>query len=57
MVHWLDADMLPYADHVEAQMRWHHAIDHAVVLGHKMFVDPPLGKLAAGEVPGLSSRV
>lgn len=36
----LDSDMVVYRDHVEAQMRWHHLIDYAVVLGHKMFVDP-----------------
>jgi GT2 family glycosyltransferase len=36
----LDSDMVVYRDHVEAQMRWHHLLDYAVVLGHKMFVDP-----------------
>lgn len=40
VVHWLDADMLVEPDEVEAQLRWHHLIDHAVVLGHKWFVDP-----------------
>ena len=35
VVHWLDADMLPHRDEVEAQLRWHHLIDHAVVMGHK----------------------
>lgn len=40
VIHWLDADMVPYRHHVEAQMRWHHLVDYAVVLGHKMFVDP-----------------
>ena len=39
VLHWLDADMLPHRDQVEAQLRWHHLIDHAVVMGHKMFVD------------------
>lgn len=34
----LDADMLAYRDHVEAQMRWHHAADYLAVLGHKRFV-------------------
>ena len=24
---------------VEAQPRWHHVIDYAVVLGHKVFAD------------------
>ena len=40
VIHWLDSDMIPYRHHVEAQMRWHHLVDYAVVLGHKMFVDP-----------------
>jgi hypothetical protein len=40
VLHWLDADMLVEREHVEAQLRWHHVIDHAVVLGHKWFVDP-----------------
>jgi GT2 family glycosyltransferase len=35
----LDADMLVYREHVESQMRWHHLLDYAVVMGHKMFVD------------------
>jgi GT2 family glycosyltransferase len=39
VLHWLDADMLPHHDEVEAQLRWHHLLDHAVVLGHKTFVD------------------
>jgi glycosyltransferase involved in cell wall biosynthesis len=40
VIHWLDADMLPEREHVEAQLRWHHEIDYGVVLGHKWFVDP-----------------
>lgn len=40
VIHWLDADMVPCRDQVELQMRWHHEIDHAVVMGHKTFVDP-----------------
>ena len=39
VIHWLDADMVPCRHEVEAQMRWHHLLDHAVVLGHKAFVD------------------
>ncbi|WP_162145931.1 glycosyltransferase [Glycomyces tenuis] len=35
----LDADMVAWRDHVEAQMRWHHAADYLAVLGHKRFVD------------------
>lgn len=39
VIHWLDADMVPDRHEVEAQMRWHHVIDYAVVLGHKTFAD------------------
>lgn len=51
VVHWLDADMLAFREHVEAQLRWHHLIDYAVVLGTKRFVDPePLLGLGPAEV-------
>jgi GT2 family glycosyltransferase len=51
VVHWLDSDMLVERDHVEAQLRWHDLLDHAVVLGHKLFVDPaPLSEVAPAEV-------
>ena len=40
VIEWLDADMLAFREHVEAQLRWHHQIDYAVVLGTKRFVDP-----------------
>lgn len=39
VVHWLDADMVVEHREVEAQLRWHHLIDYAVVLGHKSFAD------------------
>jgi GT2 family glycosyltransferase len=39
VIHWLDSDMLLFADHVEAQLRWHHVADYLVVLGYKRFVD------------------
>lgn len=39
VVQWLDADMVLCRRHLETQMRWHHVIDHAVVLGHKTFID------------------
>lgn len=39
VVHWLDADMVAGRDEVEAQLRWHHVIDYAVVLGDKVFAD------------------
>ena len=40
VIHWLDADMVPSRHQVAHHMRWHHTLDHAVVLGHKSFVDP-----------------
>jgi len=40
VIHWLDSDMLACREHVEAQLRWHHVIDHAVILGYKRFVEP-----------------
>ncbi|MEO9322590.1 glycosyltransferase family A protein [Nocardioides sp. C4-1] len=40
VLHWLDADMLVERHEVEAQARWHHLLDHVVVLGDKWFVDP-----------------
>src|SRR5699024_5927624 len=51
VLHWLDSDMLVERDHVEAQLRWHDLLDHAVVLGHKWFVDPePLAGVSPEEV-------
>jgi glycosyltransferase involved in cell wall biosynthesis len=41
IIHWLDADMVAYPSHVEAQARWHHQLPYAVTLGYKRFVDAP----------------
>lgn len=41
IIHWLDADMVTYPEHVEAQARWHHELGYAVTLGWKRFVDGP----------------
>ncbi|WP_168801366.1 glycosyltransferase [Glycomyces buryatensis] len=41
----LDSDMLAFADHIESQLRWHHAADYLAVLGHKRFVDYKPGDL------------
>jgi GT2 family glycosyltransferase len=38
ILQWLDADLVPFPDHVEAQARWHHATPDAVTLGYKRFV-------------------
>ncbi|MEO3855223.1 glycosyltransferase [Acrocarpospora sp. B8E8] len=37
IVHWLDADMIPFREHVEAQLRWHHLADYLVVMGALRF--------------------
>ncbi|MEV0969772.1 glycosyltransferase [Microtetraspora glauca] len=39
VVHRVDADILPYRDHVESHMRWHHLADYLVVLGTLRFAD------------------
>lgn len=38
ILHWLDADMIVFPEHVEAQVRWHHVSDELVTLGYKRFV-------------------
>lgn len=43
----LDADMVVYREHVEAHMRWHHAVDYSAVLGHKLCVDFVPGAMSA----------
>lgn len=40
ILHWLDADMVVYPEHVAAQARWQHVLPYAVTLGYKRFVDP-----------------
>jgi glycosyltransferase involved in cell wall biosynthesis len=40
ILHWLDADMVAFPEHVAAQARWHHVVPYAVTLGYKRFVDP-----------------
>ena len=40
VLHWLDADMVVFAEHVAAQARWHDLADHVVTLGYKRFVEP-----------------
>ncbi|QSB14426.1 glycosyltransferase [Natronosporangium hydrolyticum] len=43
ILHWLDADMVAFPDHVAAQARWHHLLPYAVTLGYKRFVEPAAG--------------
>jgi len=38
ILHWLDADLVPFPEHVEAQARWHHLSPDVVTLGYKRFV-------------------
>src|SRR6185503_1031158 len=40
IIHWLDADMVAFPEHVAAQARWQHVLPYAVTLGYKRFVDP-----------------
>src|SRR6266545_1039034 len=46
VIHWLDADMVVFHDHVEANMRWHHEADYLVVMGYKRFVEFTAGGLS-----------
>lgn len=46
----LDSDMLAWHNHVASQMRFHHQIDYALVLGHKRFVDYAPGQLEPAKV-------
>lgn len=48
VLHWLDADLIPFPEHVAAQVRWHHAAPDVVTLGYKRFV--PHGLPAVSEV-------
>ncbi|MBG0828306.1 glycosyltransferase [Planomonospora sp. ID67723] len=50
VIHWLDADMVPFREHVEAQLRWHHLADYLVVLGSLKFVDLAAGLPSPREV-------
>ena len=38
VLHWLDADMLAFPDHIEQQLRWHHVADYLVTIGYKRLV-------------------
>jgi glycosyltransferase involved in cell wall biosynthesis len=38
ILHWLDADMVVFPEHIEAQARWHDLIPDAVTIGYKRFV-------------------
>ena len=60
ILHWLDADLVPFPEHVEAQARWHHIAPDVVTLGYKRFVSDEvavpaavLPKVVAGEIEHL----
>jgi glycosyltransferase involved in cell wall biosynthesis len=57
ILHWLDADLVPFPHHVEAQARWHHVAPDAVTLGYKRFVSsgpwPTPQEVARGPVEQL----
>ncbi|HEY8472912.1 MAG TPA: glycosyltransferase [Natronosporangium sp.] len=38
ILQWLDADLLPFPEHVAAQARWHAVAPEVVTLGYKRFV-------------------
>jgi GT2 family glycosyltransferase len=46
----LDADVVPYREHVEAHMRWHHAADYLAVLGGVRYVDFAQGEISPQQV-------
>lgn len=50
VMHRVDSDMVLFADHIEAQMRWHHAADYLVLLGYKRFVPFTEGQLSPERV-------
>lgn len=56
VLHWLDADMVALPDEVAAQARWHHLLDHVVVLGQKTFVDPAEGLPTAEQVAAAAEQ-
>ncbi|WP_436891095.1 glycosyltransferase [Nocardiopsis dassonvillei] len=41
----LDADMVVFRDHLEAQMRWHHLADYLAVLGDTVYEEGPFHDL------------
>lgn len=60
ILHWLDADLVPFPEHIEAQARWHHVAPDVVTLGYKRFVPDELAvpeqvlpRVVAGEFEAL----
>ncbi|QSB05780.1 glycosyltransferase family 2 protein [Natronoglycomyces albus] len=46
----LDSDMVAFADHLEAHMRWNHCADYLAVLGHKRFIDYTSGAFTPEQI-------
>ncbi|MGH3389992.1 MAG: glycosyltransferase [Actinomadura sp.] len=46
----LDADVVPYREHIEAHLRWHHLADYLSVLGGLRYVDFAPGELSPRQV-------
>ncbi|WP_283137251.1 glycosyltransferase [Rhizohabitans arisaemae] len=57
VLQWLDADVVPSREYVEAQVRWHHLADYLVVLGHLRFVPADLGDASPDELFEAGSRM
>ncbi|GIG90795.1 glycosyltransferase [Plantactinospora endophytica] len=60
ILHWLDADMLVFPEHVAAQARWLHVSDEVVTLGYKRFVDadwPTAEQVAESCAAGTADRL
>lgn len=60
ILHWLDADMVVFPEHVAAQVRWQHVSDEVVTLGYKRFVDqewPTAEQVAAAAANGTMDRL
>lgn len=50
ILHWLDADMIVFPDHVAAQARWQHVSDEVVTLGYKRFVATAPEQITLGQI-------
>ncbi|GGL05710.1 glycosyltransferase family 2 protein [Planomonospora parontospora] len=50
IVHRVDADLVLFPEHVEAQMRWHHLADYLVLLGNLRFNEYTPGGISPLEV-------
>jgi GT2 family glycosyltransferase len=60
IVHRLDSDVVPYREHVEALMRWHHLADYLVVTGTLRFTEealPPPGTVREAVDAGWAGKL